>query len=186
MKVLLFQASVKRSTLVSQHTLIQTSLEVARSPKLRSWARLEAYGHRQPDILYGSSYSTIHEHKSQRDLRFHMPSYPQRNRKRSSAPSLARFRWRLCRRQVSASLDTNFSRYRPTNVVSTARSRYAVLLSYHLSRNLVLLSSFQADGVVVVKTKQAILVAEYTPPIQAPEATPVVESLADYLISVGY
>jgi Profilin. len=48
------------------------------------------------------------------------------------------------------------------------------------------LSSLQADGVVVVKTKQAVLVAEYTPPIQAPEATPVVEGLADYLISVGY
>ncbi|KAF8799814.1 profilin [Phlegmacium glaucopus] len=43
-----------------------------------------------------------------------------------------------------------------------------------------------ADGVVVVKTTQAVLVAEYTAPIQAPEATKVVESLADYLISVGY
>ncbi|KAJ2923341.1 hypothetical protein H1R20_g3995, partial [Candolleomyces eurysporus] len=44
----------------------------------------------------------------------------------------------------------------------------------------------QADGAVVVKTKQAILVAEYVAPIQGPEATPVVESLADYLINVGY
>ncbi|KAF8066599.1 profilin [Lyophyllum atratum] len=44
----------------------------------------------------------------------------------------------------------------------------------------------QADGVVIVKTVQAILVAEYVAPIQAPEATPVVENLADYLISVGY
>ncbi|PCH37187.1 profilin [Wolfiporia cocos MD-104 SS10] len=43
-----------------------------------------------------------------------------------------------------------------------------------------------ADGCVLVKTKQAILVTEYTAPTQAPEATPVVESLADYLISVGY
>ncbi|KAL1747154.1 profilin [Schizophyllum fasciatum] len=43
-----------------------------------------------------------------------------------------------------------------------------------------------ADGAVIVKTKQAILVAEYVAPIQAPEATPVVEGLADYLISVGY
>lgn len=44
----------------------------------------------------------------------------------------------------------------------------------------------KADGTVIVKTKQAILVAVYAGPIQAPEVTPVVESLADYLISVGY
>jgi len=43
-----------------------------------------------------------------------------------------------------------------------------------------------ADGVVIVKTKQAVLVAVYVAPIQAPEATPIVEGLADYLISVGY
>ncbi|KAI9451778.1 profilin [Russula earlei] len=42
------------------------------------------------------------------------------------------------------------------------------------------------DGAVLVKTKQAVLVAEYTGPTQAGEATPVVEGLADYLISVGY
>ncbi|KAL0952335.1 hypothetical protein HGRIS_006615 [Hohenbuehelia grisea] len=44
----------------------------------------------------------------------------------------------------------------------------------------------QADGAVIVKTKQAILVAEYASPIQAAETTPVVEGLADYLIGVGY
>ncbi|KAI0260756.1 profilin [Gloeopeniophorella convolvens] len=44
----------------------------------------------------------------------------------------------------------------------------------------------QADGAVIVKTKQAILVAEYVAPTQAAEATVVVEGLADYLISVGY
>jgi len=44
----------------------------------------------------------------------------------------------------------------------------------------------KADGTVIVKTVQAILVAVYAGPIQAPEVTPVVESLADYLISVGY
>ncbi|OCH84795.1 profilin [Obba rivulosa] len=42
------------------------------------------------------------------------------------------------------------------------------------------------DGCILVKTKQAVLVAEYVAPVQAPEATPVVEGLADYLISVGY
>lgn len=44
----------------------------------------------------------------------------------------------------------------------------------------------QGDGCVIVKTKQAVLVAEYVQPTQAPEATPIVEGLADYLISVGY
>ncbi|CCL99615.1 uncharacterized protein FIBRA_01633 [Fibroporia radiculosa] len=43
-----------------------------------------------------------------------------------------------------------------------------------------------ADGCVLVKTKQAVLVTEYVAPLQAPEATPIVESLADYLIGVGY
>jgi len=43
-----------------------------------------------------------------------------------------------------------------------------------------------ADGCVIVKTKQAILVTVYAAPTQAPEATTVVESLADYLISVSY
>ncbi|EJF63924.1 profilin, partial [Dichomitus squalens LYAD-421 SS1] len=42
------------------------------------------------------------------------------------------------------------------------------------------------DGAILVKTKQAVLVAEYTAPVQAPEATPIVENLADYLIGVGY
>ncbi|KAI0254572.1 profilin [Lactifluus subvellereus] len=42
------------------------------------------------------------------------------------------------------------------------------------------------DGAILVKTKQAVLVAEYLAPIQAGEATPIVEKLADYLISVGY
>ena len=43
-----------------------------------------------------------------------------------------------------------------------------------------------ADGIILVKTKQAVLVAIYEAPVQAPEATPVVEGLADYLLSVGY
>jgi len=43
-----------------------------------------------------------------------------------------------------------------------------------------------ADGTVIVKTTQAVLVAVYAHPVQAPEVTPVVEALADYLISLGY
>ncbi|KAE8156911.1 profilin [Aspergillus tamarii] len=41
-----------------------------------------------------------------------------------------------------------------------------------------------ADGAVLVKTKQAILVAEYAAPAQGPEAIMVVESVADYLINM--
>lgn len=44
----------------------------------------------------------------------------------------------------------------------------------------------QADGCILVKTKQAVLVAEYVAPTQQAEAVPIVEKLADYLISVGY
>ncbi|MGD3112296.1 profilin [Streptomyces sp. YGL11-2] len=44
----------------------------------------------------------------------------------------------------------------------------------------------QSDGAIVVKTTQAILIGLYVAPIQAPEATSIVENLADYLISAGY
>lgn len=44
----------------------------------------------------------------------------------------------------------------------------------------------EETGIVAVKTKQAILIAHYPSGVQAPEATSVVEKLADYLISVGY
>lgn len=42
------------------------------------------------------------------------------------------------------------------------------------------------DGVYIVKTKQAIIVAHSKGPVQAPAAAAVVEKMADYLISVGY
>ncbi|GAA5944851.1 profilin [Sporobolomyces koalae] len=44
----------------------------------------------------------------------------------------------------------------------------------------------QADGIILVKTTQAVLVAEYAHPTQPGEATKIVEDLADYLIGVGY
>jgi profilin len=44
----------------------------------------------------------------------------------------------------------------------------------------------QADGAILVKTKKAILVAEYSAPTQAGEATPIVENLADYLINADF
>ncbi|KAL2914339.1 profilin, required for normal timing of actin polymerization in response to thermal stress [Polyrhizophydium stewartii] len=42
------------------------------------------------------------------------------------------------------------------------------------------------SGLVLVKTKQAVLIAVYEEPIAPGEATKVVEALADYLISVNY
>ncbi|PKS08956.1 hypothetical protein jhhlp_003569 [Lomentospora prolificans] len=42
------------------------------------------------------------------------------------------------------------------------------------------------SGVVVVKTKQAIIIGHYGPDHQAGNAANVVEKLADYLIGVGY
>lgn len=42
------------------------------------------------------------------------------------------------------------------------------------------------QGIIAVKTKQAILVAHYPSGVQAQEATAVVEKLADYLISLSY
>ncbi|KAG8994491.1 profilin, required for normal timing of actin polymerization in response to thermal stress [Tulasnella sp. JGI-2019a] len=43
-----------------------------------------------------------------------------------------------------------------------------------------------ANGCVIRKTTQAVIVAVYDSPIQAPECNTVVEKLADYFISVGY
>jgi len=45
---------------------------------------------------------------------------------------------------------------------------------------------FQLNGCVIVKTKQAVLVATYVAPIQQTECTPIVEGLGDYLINLGY
>lgn len=44
----------------------------------------------------------------------------------------------------------------------------------------------EAEGVIAVRTKQAILIAHYPAGVVAGEATSIVEKLADYLISVGY
>lgn len=42
------------------------------------------------------------------------------------------------------------------------------------------------EGIVIVKTQQAILVAHYPETIQPGQATNTVEQLGDYLTSVGY
>lgn len=44
----------------------------------------------------------------------------------------------------------------------------------------------QEEGVVAVRTKQAILLAHYPRGVEPGSATTVVEKLADYLISVNY
>ncbi|UZJ52684.1 hypothetical protein CBS101457_002004 [Exobasidium rhododendri] len=43
-----------------------------------------------------------------------------------------------------------------------------------------------ADGLICVKTNQAVLITHYASPILPGQATKVVESLADYLIGLGY
>lgn len=42
------------------------------------------------------------------------------------------------------------------------------------------------EGVVIVKTKQAILIGHYPESVQPGGAATTVEKLADYLIGVGY
>lgn len=44
----------------------------------------------------------------------------------------------------------------------------------------------EQQGVLCVKTKQAILIAHYPDGIQAGAAANVIEKMADYLIGVGY
>lgn len=46
---------------------------------------------------------------------------------------------------------------------------------------------WQADGIIIVKTVQTVIVVEYAAPVQAAEATVHVERYAqDHLISKGY
>jgi len=42
------------------------------------------------------------------------------------------------------------------------------------------------NGIVIVKTKQAVLIGHYPENVQAGNAAQTVEALADYLIKVGY
>lgn len=44
----------------------------------------------------------------------------------------------------------------------------------------------ELQGVMCVKTKQAIIIAHYPDGIQAGGAANVIEKMGDYLISVGY
>ena len=42
------------------------------------------------------------------------------------------------------------------------------------------------EGIVIVKTKQALLIGHYPENVQPGQAATTVEKLADYLIGVGY
>ena len=42
------------------------------------------------------------------------------------------------------------------------------------------------EGIVIVKTTQAMLICHHPDTVQTPNAATVAEQLADYLISVGY
>jgi profilin len=42
------------------------------------------------------------------------------------------------------------------------------------------------EGIIIVKTKQALLITHYPESVQPGTATNTVEKLGDYLISVGY
>ena len=57
--------------------------------------------------------------------------------------------------------------------------------AYQLTSTLPL-ATLQADGLICVKTNQAVLVGHYTSPVLPGQATKEVESLADYLIGQGY
>ena len=46
--------------------------------------------------------------------------------------------------------------------------------------------SSQSGGIVTVKTKQAVLVAEYDAPVSPGDATKIVEDLADWMIDAGF
>jgi Profilin len=74
-----------------------------------------------------------------------------------------------------------------TTVAYTGRNRFVVhsyLLCHHWHANIPF--SLQADGCILVMTKQAVLVAEYIAPNQAGEVAVLVENLGDYLIGLGY
>lgn len=62
--------------------------------------------------------------------------------------------------------------YRSTSKITAAISELIVLQG--------------KEGIVIVKTQQAILVAHYPETVQPGQATNTVEQLGDYLIGVGY
>ena len=101
---------------------------------------------------------------------------------------------------VAAYADTGTVKAVQANGLHIASERYVVIkaddrslygkkvprpcpsLPFHLADR----STKGKEGVVIVKTTQAMLIAHYPESAQPGAATTVVEQLADYLIGVGY
>ncbi len=76
---------------------------------------------------------------------------------------------------------------RPRSPPSSLRPLRARTYTPHPPYLHTLTRDFQGkEGLVIVKTTQAILVTHYPGTVQPGAATNTVEQLADYLISVGY
>lgn len=74
----------------------------------------------------------------------------------------------------------------PRSVYGKKAVCYAPYLHCWILRFLDCMNDLQGDGCLLVKTKLAVLVAEYVAPTQAGEATKIVEDLADYLINANF
>ncbi|KAI9719685.1 MAG: profilin, required for normal timing of actin polymerization in response to thermal stress [Chrysothrix sp. TS-e1954] len=66
--------------------------------------------------------------------------------------------------------------------IHVAGERYVVLKAEDRS----LYGKKGKEGIVIVKTTQAMLIGHHPDNVQTPNAATVVEQLADYLVSVGY
>ncbi len=78
--------------------------------------------------------------------------------------------------------DTNPVKQVQSNGLRIADERYVVIKAEERS----LYGKKGKEGIVIVKTIQAILVTHYPETVQPGVAANIVEQLADYLTSVGY
>lgn len=83
---------------------------------------------------------------------------------------------------VGSFKDTGDVKQVQSNGVHIAGERYVVIKADDRS----LYGKKGKEGIVVVKTQQALLVTHYPETVQPGSAANTVEQLADYLISVGY
>lgn len=70
-----------------------------------------------------------------------------------------------------------------TEACTARRCGFNTAILSHISK---LTTSQGKEGIVIVKTKQALLVTHYPEHVQPGSAANTVEQLADYLISVNY
>jgi len=83
---------------------------------------------------------------------------------------------------VGSFKDTGDVKQVQSNGVHIAGERYVVIKADDRS----LYGKKGKEGIVIVKTQQALLVTHYPETVQPGSAANTVEQLADYLISVGY